>query len=95
MLILGVLRLLSFFNIDLVNIPNVWGGIYNLGAILGPIALIAVGLLTLIATGTIKKSKTKVGFNGVTILILGIVGLLFGGDVWAILLIIAGILMLI
>lgn len=95
MLILGVLKLLGHLGINLFSVPGVYGGLGLLTGIFVPIVLIVVGLLTLIATGTVKGSSTKVGFNGVTILILGIVGLLFGGDIWAILLIIAGILMLI
>lgn len=95
MLIIGVLSLLSHLNIFSYSVPLGYAGLGLLGALVGAIVLIAVGVLTLMATGTVKKSSSKVGFNGVTILILGIVGLLFGGGVWAILLIIAGILMLI
>ena len=95
MLIIGILHLLGALGINLFEVPLGWGGLGFLSGLINSIILIVVGLFTLISTGIIKKSSTKVGFNGITILILGIVGLLFGGGIWAVLLIIAAILMLI
>ena len=95
MLIIGVLHLLSALGTHLFDIPLVWGGLGLFSGLIDAIILLVVGLLTLIATGIVKGSNTKVGFNGITILILGVVGLLFGGGIWAVLLIIGAILMLI
>ncbi|WP_457557970.1 hypothetical protein [Candidatus Harpocratesius sp.] len=95
MLIIGILHLFGALGMNLFDVPLGWGGLGFLSAVVSAIILIVVGFLTLISTGIIKKSRTNVGFNGITILLLGIVGLLFGGGIWAILLIIAAILMLI
>lgn len=85
--------LLSEFNLGF-NIPGA-GGFYSFSGLINSIIVIAIGFFILIATGTIKSSKSNVKFNGVTVIILGIIALIFGGYIGPILVIIAGILLLV
>ncbi len=85
----GVLGLLGksmtkFFSLGFLDAlaPLIWG-----------IIAIAIGLLILISTGVLGSKKAKLGFNGVVILVLGILGFLFGSNIGGILVIIAAILM--
>ncbi|WP_371805478.1 hypothetical protein [Candidatus Lokiarchaeum ossiferum] len=94
MLAIGALGILYTFIDPFFNVPLGWGGIGLLSGLISSIILFAVGIFTFISTGVIKKSTSNVGFNAVTLIVLGIVGLLFGGGLWAILLILAGILMI-
>ncbi len=66
-----------------------------LGPIVYGIIAIVIGLLILISTGVLGSKKAKLGFNGVVILVLGILGFLFGSNIGGILVIIAAILMFI
>ncbi|QEE16659.1 hypothetical protein DSAG12_02489 [Promethearchaeum syntrophicum] len=67
----------------------------GLGAVIYGIIAIVIGLLILISTGVISSKKAKIGFNGLVILVLGILGFLFGSNIGGILVIIAAILMFI
>ena len=62
------------------------------GIVMGIIAII-IGLLILISSGVLKSKKTNLGFNGVVLLVLGILALLFASELGAILTIIAAVLM--
>ena len=62
------------------------------GIVLGIIAIV-IGLLILISSGVLKSKKTNLGFNGVVLLVLGILALLFASELGAILTIIAAVLM--
>ena len=66
-----------------------------LDAIISTIIAVVIGLLILISTGVFKSKNAKIGFNGVIILVLGILGILFASTIGGVLVIIAGILMLI
>ncbi|MHA1519691.1 MAG: hypothetical protein ACTSRK_05855 [Promethearchaeota archaeon] len=94
----GVIALLGII-LDAFSLPfNLPGGrgLYGgLDPLLNAIIAIVIGLLILISTGVVKSSKTKVGFNGIIILILGILALVFGGYLGPVLVIIGGILLLI
>ncbi|MHA1673879.1 MAG: hypothetical protein ACTSYI_09640 [Promethearchaeota archaeon] len=94
----GVLSLLGIL-LDAFSLPfNLpgGGGLYGgLGPLLNAIIAIVIGLFILISTGVVKSSKTKVGFNGIIILVLGILALVFGGFIGPVLVIIGGILLLI
>ncbi len=86
----GVLGLLGrtttqFFNLGFFDglTDLIWG-----------IIAIVIGLFILISTGVLG-SKKKVAFNGIVILVLGILGFLFGSNIGGILVIIAAILMFI
>ncbi len=93
----GVLALLKIV-LSAFNLPDIpgGGGLYGgLNPLLNAIIAIVIGLLILISTGVVKSSKTKVGFNGIIILILGILALVFGSFIGPVLVIIGGILLLI
>ena len=89
--VISILRLLSIT----IDFPwfTIWG--YDLGGWINPIIALVVGILILIATGVVKSSSSNVRFNGVTVLILGILAFVFGDNLGAILVIIGGILLLI
>ena len=65
----------------------------DLGIIVYGIIAIVIGLLILISTGVLGSKKAKIGFNGVIILVLGILGFIFGSNLGGVLVIIAAILM--
>ncbi len=93
--VFAVLRMLGLVGIalDVEFWPHFWG--YSIaGDWINPIIALVVGILILISTGTIKSSSTKVRFNGVTVLVLGILAFVFGDNLGAILVIIGGILLL-
>jgi hypothetical protein len=92
----GIVSLLGFFEITLgFGVPG-GGGFFNeLGALVNAIIVIGIGLIILISTGTVKSKNTNIAFNGITVLILGILALVFGSYLGPILVIIAGILLLI
>ena len=87
----GVLGMLNKSVAKVVNLAF----LDALGAIIFGIIAIVIGLLVLISTGVFKSKKGKIGFNGVIILVLGILGILFASTIGGVLVIIAGILMLI
>ena len=90
--VLSILGLVGIvLNVDFW--PHFWG-ISVGGSWINPIIALIVGILILIATGTIKSSSTKVRFNGVTVLVLGILAFVFGDNLGGILVIIGGILLL-
>jgi len=92
--VLALLRIFLDVVVPLDFWPSFWG--YSVGSNwLNPVIALVVGLLVLISTGTIKSSSTKVRFNGVTVLILGILAFVFGDNLGGILVIIGGILLLI
>ena len=84
---------LEVLNIDF-NVPGGGGFYAGLGATVNAIIVIVLGLLILVATGTVKSSKSNVKFNGITVLILGILALVFGSFLGPILVIIAGIILI-
>ena len=92
--IFAVLSMINLLGIvlDVAFWPTIWG--YSINGWVNAIIALIVGILILISTGTIKSS-TKVTFNGVTILVLGILAFVFGDNLGAILVIIGGILLLI
>lgn len=96
-LIQGVLALLNHLGIFSfgLGLPGEGGFLGSLGALVNAIIAIVVGILVLISTGVIKSSKTKVGFNGVIMLVLGILGIIFGSLIGGVLVLIGGILLLI
>jgi len=65
----------------------------GLGSVIYGIIAIVIGLLILISTGVLGSKKAKLGFNGLVILVLGILGFLFGSNLGGVLVIIAAILM--
>ena len=81
---------LRFFDISFG--PGSFIGAVN--SLVTMIIVIVVAVVVLIATGAIG-SRTKVSFNGVLIIVLGIIGLVFGSLLGGILVIIAGVLLLI
>lgn len=87
----GVLGMLNRSVAKVVNLAF----LDALGAIIFGIIAIVIGLLVLISTGVLSSKKAKVGFNGVVILVLGILGIIFASTIGGVLVIIAGILMLI
>lgn len=62
------------------------------GIVLGIIAII-IGLLILISSGVVSSKKTSLGFNGVVLLILGILAFLFASELGGVLTIVAAVLM--
>ncbi|MFX0169781.1 MAG: hypothetical protein ACFE89_10550 [Candidatus Hodarchaeota archaeon] len=88
-LIFGILEILSIgtFGLDLWSIGSVIPGI---GIILG-ILLIIFSLITLATSGVIKF-PWKLEKNWIMLLILGIILLIFGGGIGAVLVIIGAIL---
>lgn len=89
----GVLGILGLLDISLgFHYPGE-GGFGILSGLISIIIGIVIGVIVLIATGTIK-SRGNVSFNGITILILGIIGLVFAYGIGSVLVIIAGILLL-
>jgi hypothetical protein len=62
------------------------------GIVLGIIAIV-IGLLILISSGVVSSKKANLGFNGVVLLILGILALLFASELGGILTIVAAVLM--
>ena len=93
----GVLALLSHLEIFsfALGLPGEGGFFGGVGGLINAIIAIVVGIFVLISTGTVKSSNTKLGFNGVVVLILGILGIIFGSLVGGVLVLIAGILLLI
>ncbi len=61
---------------------------------LGPIVNIILGIVVLIATGVVK-SKNKIAFSGISLLIIAIVGILLGDLIASILVLIGAILLLV
>ena len=86
-------QILSAFSLPF-DVPGGGGFLGTLGPVVNAIIVIVIGLLILVTTGTVKSSKSNVKFNGITVLILGILALVFGGWLGPILVIIAGILLL-
>ncbi len=62
------------------------------GIVLGIIAIV-IGLLILISSGVVSSKRTSLGFNGVVLLILGILAFLFASELGGILTIVAAVLM--
>ncbi len=87
----GVLGMLNKSVAKVVNLAF----LDALSAIIFGIIAIVIGLLVLISTGVFKSKKASIGFNGVVILVLGILGIIFASTIGGVLVIIAGILMLI
>jgi hypothetical protein len=91
--VLGLLGALDIFTLGF-GIPG-HGGLDLLGgtlsAIISAIIAIVIGIAVLIATGVVKGSSVR--FNGVTLLILGILGILFASWIGGVLVIIAAILL--
>lgn len=96
-LIEGALSLLGYLNVlsFSLGLPGEGGFIGGLGQLLNAIIAIVVGVLVLISTGTIKSKSTRIGFGAVSVLILGILGIIFGSFIGGILVIIAGILLMV
>lgn len=94
-IVLIVEAVLSFFNIFHFGTGSFLGELFGgvLGGIVGLIIVIVIGVLVLIAGGFVK-SNAKVGFNAIVVIILGILGFIFGSNVGGVLVIIAGILLL-
>ena len=90
--VLSMLRLVGVA-LDVAFWPSFNVG-YSINAWVNAIIALVVGILILISTGTIKSSSTKVRFNGVTVLVLGILAFVFGDNLGGILVIIGGILLL-
>ena len=88
MKILGKPGLTSFINLAfLADLGTTLGNI-----LFGVIAII-IGLLILISSGVVKSKKTNLGFNGVVLLILGILALALASELGGVLTIVAAILM--
>ena len=62
------------------------------GIVMGIIAIV-IGLLILISSGVVGSKKAKLGFNGVVLLILGILAILLASELGGLLTIIAAVLM--
>jgi len=77
----------SFFELSFLSFL---GGLE--GIVLGIIAIV-IGLLILISSGVVGSKKAKLGFNGVVLLILGILALMFADQLGGILTIVAAVLM--
>ncbi len=92
--VFALIEHLGIFNFSL-GIPGEGGFLGSLGVLINAIIAIVVGILVLISTGVIKSSKTKVGFNGVIMLVLGILGIIFGNLIGGVLVLFGGILLLI
>ncbi|MHA1475342.1 MAG: hypothetical protein ACTSRX_09520 [Promethearchaeota archaeon] len=93
-IIIVVEAIWGFLNGHVAKVINI-GFLDALGAIVGTIIAVVIGVLVLISTGVLKSNNSKIGFNGVLILVLGILGILFASTIGGVLVIIAGILMLI
>ena len=104
----GLARILAIIGGIVIVFEAIWGFLNGhvakviniafldaLGAIVGTIIAVVIGVLILISTGALRSKNTKIGFNGVIILVLGILGILFASTIGGVLVIIAGILMLI
>lgn len=92
----GALSLLNELGITLgFSVPGAGGFLGFLGAIINAIITIVLGVVILISAGAVKSKKGKVAFNGIVVLILGILTIFFGSWLAAILVIIAAILLLI
>ena len=89
--VLSMIKLLGIV-LDVDFWPHFWG--YSINGWINAIIALVVGILILISTGTIKSSSTKVKFNGVTVLVLGILAFVFGDNLGGILVIIGGVLLL-
>ena len=87
----GVLGLLGNSIAKVVNLAF----LDALSSIVFGIIAIVIGLLVLISTGVLGSKKAKLGFNGVVILVLGILGIIFASTIGGVLVIIAAILMFI
>ena len=86
----GLSKTLAIIGGIVIVIQSVMGLIgLNLVAILG----LLVGLAVLVSTGVVK-SATFIPFNGIVILILGVLGWLWGGWIGGLITIIAGVLLL-
>jgi len=88
MKIIGKAGLTSFINLAFLADLGA-----TLGNILFGIIAIVIGLLILISSGVVKSKKTNLGFNGVVLLILGILALVLASELGGILTIVAAILM--
>jgi len=93
-LIFGILMILSFptFGLDLWSIGGYLAAIAFINVILG-IILIILSLVTLATSGAIKFPY-KLEKNWIMLLILGIILLILGGGIGALLVIIGAILMM-
>ncbi|MFX1564338.1 MAG: hypothetical protein ACFFDP_13625 [Promethearchaeota archaeon] len=93
-LIIGILYIVNLggyiFGLDLWSIGSIIPGI---GLFLG-IALIIISLITLATSGAIPKFPIVLEKNWIMLLILGIILIICGGGVGALLVIIGAILML-
>ncbi len=93
-IVIVVEAILGFLNGHIAKVIDI-AFLNVLGAIISTIIAVVIGVLVLISTGVLKSKSSKIGFNGVIILVLGILGILFASTIGGVLVIIAGILMLI
>lgn len=93
-IVIVVEAILGFLNGHIAKVIDI-AFLNALSAIISTIIAVVIGLLVLISTGVFKSKNAKIGFNGVIILVLGILGILFASTIGGVLVIIAGILMLI
>ena len=104
----GLARILAIIGGIVIVVEAIWGFLNGhvakvidipflntLAAIVSTIIAVVIGLLVLISTGVLRSKSTKIGFNGVIILVLGILGIILASTIGGVLVIIAGILMLI
>ena len=87
----GIARILTIIG-GAFMIYNAVMGFINANNLINAIILLIVGLVTLGTTGIIKPIA-KVGFNGIVLIILGVLGIIFGSLFGGIFTIVAAILL--
>ncbi len=94
MVVEGVLKILRMLEIAL-DINYNGGGVSSVEGIIGALIAIGLGILVLISTGVIRSHRIAIGFSGVALIILGVLGIIFASTLGGVLVLIGGILLVI
>ncbi len=94
MVVEGAMKILKDLA-EALNIDYNTGEVGSFEGALGALIVIAIGILVLISTGVIRSHRVDIGFRGVALIVLGVLGVIFASTIGGILVLIGGILLVI
>jgi hypothetical protein len=94
MVVDGSIAILRDLSISL-HINYTGGGVSSIEGILGALFAIIIGILVLISTGVIRTHRVDISFSGVSLIVLGVLGIIFASTIGGVLVLIGGILLVI